>query len=122
GELTMETSPEGREALRGKKYVRLRSKGDRDPVDLTEGSTIKLSAYMTRPNNPVLEYSERACCVALSNHADFSGTLEYIAATGAKYVVTDNTRGHGVELAFAIRNRLGIEARPSTNLESREWG
>lgn len=122
GELTLETSPEGRAALKGTKYVRLRSKGDRDPVDLTEGSTIKLSAFMTQPNNPVIDYSERACCVALSNHADFNGTLEYILATGAKYVVTDNTRGHGVELALAIRSRLGIDARPSTNLESHEWG
>lgn len=67
-------------------------------------------------------FSERGYSVALSNHADFEGTLEYIIATGAKRVVTDNTRGNGVELALAIQKRLGIEAKPSSNLDSREWG
>jgi hypothetical protein len=122
GQLTLASSPAGKEALKEKKYVRLYSKGDREPVDFPEGSKIVLSAFMNKTNDPVIEYSERGYSVALSNHADFSGTLEYIAATGAKYVVTDNTRGHGVELALAIRGRLGIDARPSTNLESREWG
>ena len=61
--------------------------------------------------------------MALSDHTDFNGTLEHIAATGAKHVVTDNTRrGRAVELALAISRRLGIEARPSSNLESLEWG
>lgn len=122
GQLTLASSPAGKEALQGRKYVRLYSKGDREPVDFPEGSKIVLSAFMNKTNDPVIEYSERGYSVALSNHADFSGTLAYIAATGAKYVVTDNTRGHGLELAFAIRSRLGIDARPSTNLESREWG
>ena len=57
-----------------------------------------------------------------SDHADFNGTLEYILATGATSVVTDNTRGHGVELALAIKHHLGIKVRPSSNLESHEWG
>jgi putative mRNA 3-end processing factor len=57
-------------------------------------------------NDPVLEYSDRAYRVALSNHADFLGTLDYVLATRAKYVVTDNTRGRGVELAQAISERL----------------
>jgi len=122
GSLMLTTSPEGVEVLKGKKYVRLYSKGDRDAVDLKEGAKIVLSAFMNRTNDPVIEYSERGYSVALSNHADFWGTLGYVKATGAKYVVTDNTRGHGVELALAIRNYLGIEARPSSNLESREWG
>lgn len=122
GDLMLATSPEGREALKGKKYVRLYSKGDGDPVDLKEGAKIVLSAFMNKTSDPVIEYSERGYSVALSNHADFNGTLEYVVATGAKYVVTDNTRGHGIELALAIKHRLGIEARPSTNLESHEWG
>ena len=41
---------------------------------------------------------------------------KYIKATGAKTVVTDNTRNHGIELANSINERLpGIKARPSTN-------
>ena len=122
GNLTLASSPAGQDALKGKRYIQLYSKGDREPVDLTEGSKIVLSAFMNKTNDPVIEYSERGYSVALSNHADFSGTLKYVAATGAQYVVTDNTRGHGVQLAFALRTRLGIEARPSSNIESREWG
>jgi len=122
GELTLTTCPAGQQALRTKRYVRLYSKGDREPVDLAEGAKIVLSAFMNKTTDPVIEYSERGYSVALSNHADFNGTLAYVAATGAKLVVTDNSRGHGVELARAIRNQLGIIARPSTNLESREWG
>jgi putative mRNA 3-end processing factor len=122
GPLTLLTCAEGREALKGNTYVRLYSKGDGDPVELKEGTKIVLSAFMNKTTDPVIEYSERGCSVALSNHADFNGTLEYVAATGAKIVVTDNSRGRGIELANAIRYRLGIDARPSTNLESREWG
>ena len=122
GDLTLATSAEGQEVLKGTKYVRFYSKGDRVPVDLTEGAKIVLTAFMNKTSDPVIEYSDRGYSVAFSNHADFNGTLEYILATGAKGVVTDNTRGHGVELALAIKNRLGIDARPSSNLESHEWG
>ena len=71
----------------------------------------------------IVEYSERAYGVAMSNHADFEGTLDYVRATKARFVVTDNTRkGKGYELAEAIKQRLGIEARPSSGIETREWG
>jgi hypothetical protein len=54
---------------------------------------------------------------------DPGGTLDYVAATGAKYVVTDNSRsGKGINLAFELRTRLGIEAVPSTNKYTKEWG
>ena len=122
GDLMLATSPKGQEALKGTKYVRFYSKGDRTPVDLKEGTKIVLSAYMNKTSDPVIEYSDRGYSVALSDHADFNGTLEYILATGATSVVTDNTRGHGVELALAIKHRLGIKVRPSSNLESHEWG
>jgi len=77
---------------------------------------------MARPDDPILEYSDCSFGVALSNHADFVGTLEYIRATKAKYVVTDNTRGHAAELALEVTARPGIPARPSTTTYSREWG
>lgn len=113
---------EATSAIAEGRYVHLYSKGDKCPDPLPEGTRITLSAYMARPDNPVLEYSERSYRVALSNHADFLGTLEYIQATHAKYVITDNTRGRGIELAGAINHRLGVSARPSSNSWSREWG
>ncbi len=101
--------------------VRFYGKGDAKPVDPV-GSTISVSAYMSKPDDPVLQYSERAYRVAMSNHADFDGTLEYVRATGAQYVVADNTRGRGVQLAREISARLGIKARPSMGEATYEWG
>jgi putative mRNA 3-end processing factor len=115
-------SPEGRGAVEEGRYVRLYSKGDRFPVDQPSGLTISLSAYMTNPDDPWLWFSERSCRLAMSNHADFNGTIDYVRATGARRVVTDNTRGgHGVELANALA-ALGIDAQPSTNHWTRDWG
>jgi putative mRNA 3-end processing factor len=116
-------SDEAREVLGQGRFVRLYGFGDGFPVDLGLGTTITLSAYMARRDDPVLDYTDRSYGVALSNHADFEGTLAYIQATGAKYVITDNTRsGHGVELALEIKSRLGIEAEPSHHVQTREWG
>jgi len=49
-------------------------------------------------------------------------TLDYIQATKAKYVVTDNTCAHAAGLALEVTRRLGIPARPSTTIYFREWG
>lgn len=113
----METKsgPQFRDIISARRYVHLFGTGDAHPVDPAGCSKVILSAFMSNPQNPVLEYSAMSFRVALSNHANFDRTLEYVLATGAKSVVTDNTRGgHGVELALELRSRLGIEARPST--------
>ena len=75
------------------RYIRLYSKGDKVPVELPEGVRITLSAFMARRDDPVLEYSARAYRVALSNHADFRGTLEYVRTTKANSLSL-TTRGH----------------------------
>ena len=121
--LVVHPSDEASLLIRDGHYVRVYGTGDRNTVDLPSGAKVVLSAYFTRPDTPVVEYSERAYGVAMSNHADFEGTLDYVRATKTRYVVTDNTRnGKGFLLAEAIRQRLGIEARPSTAIENREWG
>jgi putative mRNA 3-end processing factor len=122
GAVCLNTSEEGRTHLRSGRFIRFYGTGDEFPVQIAKGSTITLSAYMSRPDDPVMEYSDIAFSVALSNHADFVGTLEYIKATKAKYVVTDNTRGHAAELALEVTRQLGIPARPSSTTYSREWG
>ncbi|MCY3773895.1 MAG: hypothetical protein OXG98_17955, partial [Gemmatimonadetes bacterium] len=122
-QLVAHPSEEAELLLKDGYYVRVYGTGDQKPVDVESGSKIVLSAYFTRPDTPVVEYSERAYQVAMSNHADFEGTLEYVKATNAEFVVTDNTRGgKGFQLASAITQRLGIAARPSSSIESREWG
>lgn len=116
-------SPEGAEVRHTGRFLWFYGTGDPRPVEFGGGVTISLSAYLARPDDPVIQYSERAYGVALSNHADFIGTLEYVQATGARFVVTDNSRsGKGYELALEIKSHFGIEARPSSNFETREWG
>lgn len=52
------------------------------------------------------------CIVALSDHADFNGILEYVRQSRPKLVITDNYRaGSADSLAQAIRNELHIEAK-----------
>lgn len=122
GLVPMDTA-EGKEIMKEDKYVRFIGKGDHPPADPWLGTTVTLSAYMMPSHDPVLQYSERAYRVALSNHADFNGTLEYVKATGASRVVTDNSRGgHAIELASALRTELGIDARPSSQRVTRSWG
>jgi len=115
-ELVALDSDTGRALLNDRSYVRLYSKGDSFGNELREGTSITCSAYMVNTDHPLLQFSERAYRVALSNHADFEGTLAYVEATGAKRVVTDNTRSHGIDLAIAINKRFsGVRAEPSTN-------
>jgi len=123
GPLLDSRSPEGRDVTASPRYVRFYGTGDKLPVDYSPGVTVVASAYMTKPDDPVQEYSERSFCVSLSNHADFLGTLEYVRASGAHYVLTDNSRGgHAFELARELRDRLNIEAVASTPKSTREWG
>jgi putative mRNA 3-end processing factor len=121
-DITVLGSTKSSEIVKSGRYIRLYSKGDRFPRDSVDGTKIILSAFLTNPNDPVATYSEKVFRVALSNHADFKGTLEYVEATKAKYVITDNTRGgNGVVLAAELRQRLGIKAKPSSNIEHTEW-
>ena len=123
GPIVIDSSYEAQEISKGNRHVQVYGTGDHAPVDLGTASKIVLSAYFTRPDSPITEYSARSFGVAMSNHADFLGTLEYVRATNAKFVVTDNTRsGKGHILATELKQRLGITARPSSSVRNREWG
>lgn len=117
GTLVPLESDDGSHALGQRSYVRLYSKGDGFPNETGSGGTIIVcSAFMAEFDDPLKIYSDRAYSVALSNHADFTDTLEYVEATKARLVVTDNTRNHGQELAMEINRMLdGVKAVPSTN-------
>ena len=117
GTLDALDSEAGRFATKKRSYIRLYSKGDSFDKELIEGTSIRCSAFFTvGTDHPLMEFSNRAYSVALSNHADFEETLAFVEATGARTVVTDNTRNHGWELAVAINDRLaGVHATPSTN-------
>jgi putative mRNA 3-end processing factor len=116
------TSPEGLEAMGSGRYVLFSGKGDRR-VDLQwHEHKIVLSAYMAPRSDPFLEYSERSCRVALSNHADFTGTLEYVEAVNPSVVLTDGSRSrHAEVLATEIVARLGIHAEPIYPTTTQVW-
>jgi putative mRNA 3-end processing factor len=84
---------EARAAMRAGPYIRLWSLHSRLPNDgLYEGTVICLTKFRTSME-PIEKTGEDIFHVGFSNHADFAGTLEYVQATGASFVVTDNHRG-----------------------------
>ena len=123
GQVYDQSSQEAHQIRAGGRYIAAYGRWESPPVDMSDRPKVTLSSFFTKPDEPVTEYSERSFAVAMSDHADFDGTLEYVAATGAQFVMTDNTRsGKGHELATAIRQRLGVEARPSTGVGDGRWG
>jgi len=124
GALIAADSEDGEAAKAQGRFVLVEGRGDRQPMNRPQGYSIKLSAFYANPREPVTHFSDRDCEVAISNHADFGGTLDYVAATGAKVVLTDNVRGpHGVDLALELSRRLGVTAIPASPENSeRAWG
>lgn len=60
-------------------------------------------------SSPCREIAEREYVVALSDHSDFDGLIEYVRRSKPKLVITDNSRaGHAETLAKEIRKRFGI--------------
>lgn len=61
--------------------------------------------------SPCRRIGEKEHVVALSDHSDFNGLLEYVQRASPKQVITDNHGGgHGETLAKEIKKRLGIPA------------
>ena len=61
--------------------------------------------------SPCRRIGEREHIIALSDHSDFNGLIEYVRQANPKRVITDNhTGGHGEALAKEIKKRLGIFA------------
>ncbi len=57
------------------------------------------------------QISKKEHVVALSDHSDFNGLIEYVKRSKPKQVITDNYRvSHGGILAREIHKRLGIPA------------
>jgi putative mRNA 3-end processing factor len=89
---------------------------------LRKTSRITLSAYMVPKEEPILDYGNGDYRIALTDHADFPGTLEFVRASGAKKVVTHPGTGNAYALAESIRSRLGINAEVAEELPIRGWG
>jgi len=116
-------SSDGRYAVSCGQYVRLYGRGEGNLFGLDSGTAINLSAYMCDPKDPVLEHNPNSYTVAMSCHASFEETIQYVAASGATRVITHHILGsHIDELARELRKRLGIEAEPATSGSTHSWG
>lgn len=116
-------SPEGRELVeRREKYLAF--------VELTEwrqhpwlksASKVSLSAYAVPRETPILDYGNGDFRVALTDHADFAGTLEYVRASKAPKVLVHPLSGTPDVLADELRRRLGCQASVAEPLRISEW-
>jgi putative mRNA 3-end processing factor len=62
-------------------------------------------------NSPCRETGEKEYIIALSDHSDFNGLIEYVRRAKPKLVITDNFRvGYAEKLAKEIYRRFGISA------------
>jgi len=121
-------SEEGKKILKTNQYVSLQPSQTQTlfPFKVENCTTIILSSVMVNPSNPVREHPEigrqKSYQIAMSNHADFDGTIAYIEATGAQQVVTDHRGGRAHQLAGYIKERLGIESWPADLIKDNNWG
>jgi putative mRNA 3-end processing factor len=62
-------------------------------------------------NSPCREITEKEYVIALSDHSDFNGLIEYVRRSKPKLVIADNFRiGHAETLAREIQKRFGTPA------------
>ena len=108
GCLSLSTDKEGQELLDGNlPCVAFYHVNSRQHVGL-RNSRICVSGWEF--HTPCRQIGEREHLVALSDHSDFDGLIEYVKQSKAKQVITDNYRSHGAVLAGEIIKRLGISA------------
>ncbi len=109
GCLSLSTDNDGRELLDGNlPCIAFYHMNSRSHVGLGN-SRICVSGWEF--NTPCRQIGEREYLVALSDHSDFDGIIEYVRRSHAKQVITDNYRcKNGTVLAKEIRKRLGISA------------
>jgi len=101
--------PEGHEILSRKESCVVFTKLSYAPPEAKEFVRIRVSGW-AEFNGALFQRDEKYYRVALSDHADFSETIEYVKQSKPKFVITDDYRGSGAALAEAIKKDLRIEA------------
>ena len=108
GCLSLSTDKEGHELLDGNlPCVAFYHMNQRQHVGL-RNARICVSGWEFQ--KPYRQIGDREYLVALSDHSDFDGLIEYVKRSRAKQVITDNFRSNGDALAKEINKRLGVSA------------
>ncbi len=118
GCLSLSTDPDGHELLDGNlPCVAFYHMNQRQHVGL-RNARICVSGWEF--HNPCRQIGDREHLVALSDHSDFDGLIEYVKRSKAKQVITDNFRSNGDALARELRKRLGVHAiaMPRSNAQT----
>jgi len=122
-QITDSESREVRELRKTGRFIELYYIGEQTLYAGENSTIINLTANWVDGRYPYLEISDTTYNIAISDHADFNETLEYVRQTSAKLVLTDSTRGNdAASLANAITKRLGIKAFAANPTFSRAWG
>jgi putative mRNA 3-end processing factor len=109
GRLTLSEERETKEFLQKKKpYVAFYHMASKSKVG-KNAFRIYVSGWEF--NEPCKEISPKEYVIALSDHSDFDGLMEYVRRSKPRKVITDNYRvGYAKTLARQIRKRFGVSA------------
>ena len=118
------STPEATEIINTGRFISLIETRDMTKVHSTPAkSKIFLSAYMVPREDPVMVLANGVTRLALTDHADFLGTIELIKAIQPKYLIADGTRtGNPEALAGFVEGELGIPATSLAEPTSPAWG
>lgn len=118
-------SAQGRAILGGKqRFIGFTEPRDHQASLLNADATrILLSAFMVPKEDPVLVHRNGLIRIALTDHADFSGTVELIKAVQPEYVIADGSRGGNADaLANFVMNELKLPATSEERPVGLDWG
>jgi putative mRNA 3-end processing factor len=109
GTVLQQGSPEATEIQKsGSPFISFHRIGSTVP-EAKDFLKIRVSAFMAKED--FYELQPNYYVIALSDHADFNGLLEYVRRSEAQLVITDGSRcPKAYTLAREIKERLGIEA------------
>lgn len=108
----------------GEKFVGFVDLRDQGMVNSDMGcAKILLSSFMVPRQEPILHHPNiKLTRIALTDHADFNGTISLINAIRPRQVIAcGNNQGHAIALASYVSSVLGITSRADQEAKPLEW-
>jgi Cft2 family RNA processing exonuclease len=94
------------------------------PSDTSDHISIWIKCLYHRNSGPLTVHGDNSYTVAISDHADFNDTIDYIRNVKPKFVYTDPTtnKKYANNLSNEIKKLLGIKSKPAKVNLGYEWG